>query len=106
MSVVLFEGHLICYFYVMVDHSSFAQVQVAAYKQVSPFVWQFSGLFLFWFGPLLDALEVQDLQDPSPLEFVIGFLRRLCQEDYCWHLVGGDNLPNHSLCKDFHRMGA
>ena len=64
-SIALFEGHLIHYLYFMLDQSSFAQVQVTAYKQVFPFEQQFPGLFLFQFGPILEALEVQGLQDPS-----------------------------------------
>ena len=57
-SVVLFEGHLIHYLYFMLDQSSFAQVQVAAQKQVFPFEQQFSGLFLLSFRPFLEALEI------------------------------------------------
>ena len=35
--VMLFEGHLICQLYFMLDQSGFAQIQVTAYKQVLPF---------------------------------------------------------------------
>ena len=105
MSVALFEGHPICYLYFMLDQSSFAQVQVVACKQVFPFEQQFSGLFLLWFGPLFEALEVQGLQDPSLLGFVIGFFGSPHWEDHWWHLVCRCCLSNHSLGGHFHGMG-
>ena len=90
---MLFEGHLIHHLYFMLDQCSFAQVQVTVGKQM----FQLSGLFLLWFGPVLEALEVQSLQDPSLLGFAIGFLRSPCWEDLWWHLVGRGSLPNQSL---------
>ena len=77
-SVALCEGCPICYLYFVLNQSSFAQVQVTALKQVFPFEPQFSGLFLLQFGPLLEALEAQGLQDLSLLGFVIGFLGHPC----------------------------
>ena len=91
-SVAVFEGHLICYLYYMLDQSCFAQVQVAVHKQVFLFEQQFSGLLLLWFGPFFEALEVQGLQDPSLLGLVIGFLGSPCWEDYQWHLVARSSL--------------
>ena len=104
--MALLEGHLICYLYFMLDQSSFTQVQVAVLKQVFPFEQQFFGLFLLQFRPLFEALEVQGLQDPSLLGCVIGFFGSTHWEDHQWHLVGRCYLSNHSLGRDFHRMGA
>ena len=101
MSVMLFEGCPIHHLYFMLDQSSFAQVQVAEGKQVLPFWQQLSCLFLLWFGLLLEAFEVQGIQDPSLLGCAIGFLGSPCWDDHWWHLVGRGTPPNHSLCGDF-----
>ena len=106
ISVALFEGHLIHYCYFVFVQSSFAQVQVTACKHVLPFEHQLSGLLLLWFGPFFGTFEVQGLQDPSLLGFVAWLLRSPGWVDYQWHLVGRGNLSNHSLCGDFHSMGA
>ena len=103
--VVLLEGCPVCYIYFMLDQSSFAQVQVTAHKQVFPFEQQFSSLFLLQFKPLLEALEIQGLQDPSLLGFVIGYPQKSLSEGLPVHLVGRGNLPQHSLCGNFHRLG-
>ena len=95
--VKLLEGCLVHYLYLMLDQSSFAQVQVTAGKQVFPFGQQLSGLFLLQFRPLLEALEVPGLQDLSLLGLVIGFIGSPCWEDYWWHLVGRGYLSKHSL---------
>ena len=104
--VTLLEGHPISYLDFMFDQSNFTQVQVAARKQVFPFEQQLYDLFLIRFGPLPEALEVQSLQGPSLLWIAIEFLSSPYWEDHWWHLVGRYDLANHSLCRDFDRMGA
>ena len=74
MSVMLLEGCLICYLNFMFDQSSITLVQVTAGKQVFLFEQQFSSLFPLRFGPFSEALEVQDLQDPSLLGIAAGLL--------------------------------
>ena len=101
MSVMLLEGCLICYLNFLLDQSSFVQVQIAAGKHVFPFEQQLSGLFLLRFRPLLEALEVQCLQNPSLLGIAFGFPGSPCQENHWLDLVGRDDLDNHSLSGDF-----
>ena len=60
---MLFEGHLICQLYFMLDQNSFAQIYVIVHKQVLPFEQQLLSLFLLWLRPFCETLEVQSLQD-------------------------------------------
>ena len=105
MSVMLLEGCLIHYLYFVFGQSSFTEVQITVCKQVLPFEQQLSGLLLLWFGSFFETLEAQGLQDPSLLGFLAWLFRSPGWMDNWWYLVGRDNLPNHSLCRNFHSTG-
>ena len=70
-SVTLLEGCPIHHLYFVFDQSSFTQVQITVCKQVFPFQQQLSGLLLLWFRPFFETLDVQGLQHPSLLAFVV-----------------------------------
>ena len=49
------------------------------------------GLFLLWLWPFIETLEVQGLQDPSFMWFVMWLSGSPGWVDYQWHLVGRYN---------------
>ena len=88
----------------MLDQSSFAQIKVTVCKQVFPFEQQLPSLFLLWFRPFCETLEVQSLQNPSFWCFVTHLFSSPGWVDHWWCLVGRNNLSNPGFCGYFHDM--